>query len=122
MLVAAIALATVTGFVISFIYYAAAPSGPPAQRPPGRPQAWQIAVELLRSAIVAGLMAGLLLAAEWGGPAQGALLGLALWALPVVLLAGSVVWEDVPLRSAALHAGDWLLKLVAIGAVVGLCA
>ena len=42
-----------------------------------------------------------------------------LWALPVALLAGSVLWEAVPIRSAVLHAGDWLIKLVAIGAVVG---
>ena len=39
--------------------------------------------------------------------------------LPLVLLSGSVVWERVPVPRAALHTGDWLVKLVAIGALVG---
>jgi len=52
-------------------------------------------------------------------PTQGALLGAGLWTLPVVLLIGSVVHESTPSRSAALHAGDWLVKLVALGAIIG---
>jgi hypothetical protein len=46
---------------------------------------------------------------------------LVLWvAFPVVLLAGSVRWEDVPTKLAAIHAGDWLVKLLAITTIVGL--
>lgn len=127
MLALAVAVATIAAFIISFAFYAVAPAAPGADPAPAtapaptdRPQLWQIAIELVRSAIVAGLVAGLLLAAGWGGPGQGALLGLALWALPVVLLAGSVLWEQVPVSSAALHVGDWLVKLVAIGAILGL--
>ncbi len=116
-----ITVATIAAFIISFAFYALAPA-PPTAEPASeeRPRPWQIAIELLRSAIISGLVAGLLLAADWGGPRQGALLALALWALPVVLLAGSVLWEKVPVRSAALHAGDWLIKLVAIGSILGL--
>ena len=76
-------------------------------------------IELLRSAITATLVAGLLIATDESGPTAGALLGLVLWALPLVLLTGSVVWERVPVSNAALHAGDWLIKLLAIGAIVG---
>jgi hypothetical protein len=76
-------------------------------------------IELLRSAITATLVAGLLNATEESGPTAGALLGLALWVLLLVLLTGSVIWERVPVRNAALHAGDWLIKLLAIGAIVG---
>jgi len=36
-----------------------------------------------------------------------------------VLLSGSVMWDKVPWRIAATHGGDWLLKLLVIGAVVG---
>jgi len=124
-----LAIAAVVAFILSSAYYALAPRRVPAGTDAQshvagsadeRTRPWQIAVELLRSALVAGLLTGLLLAAGWSGPAAGALLGLALWVLPVVLLAGSVVWENVPVRSAMLHAGDWLLKLVAIGAIVGL--
>ena len=121
MLALGIGIATVVAFVISFVCYSVAPVArtdqPVADE---RPQPWQVILELLRSAIVAGLLAGLLRAADWDGPKQGALLGMGLWALPVVLLAGSVLWESVPMRSAALHAGDWLIKLVAVGAIVGL--
>jgi len=38
---------------------------------------------------------------------------------PVVLLAGSVLHERVPWRLAAIHAGDWLLKLIAVTLIVG---
>ncbi len=67
----------------------------------------------VRSAVVAGLLTGLLHAAGWDGPGTGVALGLALWSLPVVLLAGSVLWEGVHARAAALHSGDWLIKLAA---------
>lgn len=81
--------------------------------------AWKIAVELLRSAVVA-------LAIAWGIGRLGltdvrSALGLALvlWvAFPVVLLAGSVIWENVPTRLAAIHAGDWLVKLGAVSVIV----
>jgi hypothetical protein len=110
-----IAVATVVAFVLSLGFYAVVPTGAPDEKP----AAWQIGVELLRSALVATLVTGLLRAAGWAGAGSGALLGLALWVLPVVLLTGSVIWERVPPRRAAPHAGDWLLKLLAIGAVVG---
>jgi hypothetical protein len=49
------------------------------------------------------------------------LLGLVLWwGFPLVLLSGSVMWEKVPAPTAVLHAGDWLLKLLVISAIVGL--
>jgi hypothetical protein len=33
---------------------------------------------------------------------------------------GSVIWDRVPPVTALLHAGDWLLKLLVIAAIVGL--
>ena len=80
----------------------------------------QLLVELLRNLAVAALVAGLLAAGDWSGLLAGVLVGLSLSIVPVVLLAGSVFHEGVPMRRAALHAGDWLIKLVAIGAVLGL--
>ncbi len=47
------------------------------------------------------------------------LLGLSMWiGFPVVLLAGSVLWEKVPPKLATIHAGDWLLKLLAVTIIV----
>jgi hypothetical protein len=120
-----IAIAAVAAFILSSVYYIVAPKAPPASAERGtardeRPKPWQILLELVRSAIVAGLLAGLMIAAGWSGAWVGALLGLSLFALPLVLLAGSVQWEKVPVSTAVLHAGDWLLKLVLIGVIVGL--
>ena len=48
-------------------------------------------------------------------------LALALWiGFPVVLLTGSVIWERLPPMLAAIHAGDWLLKLLVIALIVAL--
>jgi hypothetical protein len=119
-----IVLAAVGGFVLSGAFYALAPAAPavPGHAPPRRPAAVQAGVELVRSAVVAALVAGLMAAGGFAGAGAGALLGLALWALPLVLLAGSVFHEGTTVRAAATHGLDWLLKLVAIGTVVGLFA
>ncbi len=39
---------------------------------------------------------------------------------PVILLSGSVIYEKVPWKLAASHAGDWLRKLLLIAIVVSL--
>ena len=45
--------------------------------------------------------------------------GLFLWlGFPVVLLTGSVIWDNVPWKVAAIHAGDWLVKLVVIPIII----
>jgi Protein of unknown function (DUF1761) len=55
------------------------------------------------------------------GAASAILLALLAWtAFPLVLLSGSVLHERVPWRLATIHAGDWLLKLVAVTLIVGL--
>ena len=53
----------------------------------------------------------------WGG----LVLGLVLWiGFPLVLWTGAMVHERTPLRTAALHGGDWLVKLLALGLLAGL--
>ena len=36
-----------------------------------------------------------------------------------MILLGSVVHEDVPLMLAAIHAGDWLVKLLLMTVILG---
>ncbi|HEY0126253.1 MAG TPA: DUF1761 domain-containing protein [Blastococcus sp.] len=83
-----------------------------------RPPAWLVPpVELARSATVATAVAVLA-----GDAGTGSRLRLAagLWAaFPVVLLTGSVVHEKVPWQQAAIHGGDWLVKLLLVAGVVG---
>jgi hypothetical protein len=122
----AVAVATVAAFVSSSVYYisfdklrAALLGTEPA--PDERPPAWKIVVELLRSLVIAATLA--VAVGELGIDGVGGilLLGLGVWlAFPVTILAGSVVWDDVPWRLAAIHAGDWLVKAVLIALLVGL--
>jgi uncharacterized protein DUF1761 len=85
-----------------------------------RPRAATAAVELVRNlvlAVVTGVLADRVGVSGVGG---GLLLGLLLWiGFPAVILAGSVFHERVPWQLAAIHAGDWLLKLLAVAAIVG---
>jgi Protein of unknown function (DUF1761) len=77
-------------------------------------------VELARSLVLAAVVAGLsarLGVVSWSG---AVLFALVVWiGFPVLLLAGSVFHENVPWRLAALHAGDWLVKLLVIAVIVG---
>lgn len=120
MIAIGIVIAAVAAFVLSAVYYGAMPAPQTPQPLPQRPMGAQVLVEVSRNVAVAALVAGLLGAADWNGAGAGLLLGTSLWILPAVLLAGSVFHEGVPTRRAALHGGDWLIKLVAIGTLVGL--
>lgn len=82
--------------------------------------AWLLPVELARSSAVAVAMAVLVDRTQTHGPVAAARLGLGLWAaFPLVLLVGSVVHEKVPWQQAAIHAGDWLVKLLLVSTLVG---
>jgi hypothetical protein len=122
----AVVVATVAAFVASSVYYTALDrlrtallgTAPAAQ---DRPPAWKIAAELTRSLVIATSLAVAVGALGVTGIGGVLLLGLGVWlAFPVTILTGSVVWDDVPWRLAALHAGDWLLKAVLVTLVVGL--
>lgn len=84
------------------------------------PPAWVLPVEFARSATVATAVSALAARTGATDPGNRVRLGLALWGtFPVVLLTGSVVHEKVPWQQAAIHAGDWLVKLVLVSAIVG---
>jgi hypothetical protein len=120
-----VAVASVAAFVLSSVYYAVA--APWERRvlgdralDRGRPAAWKVAAELVRTAAVAGVVAWVAARAELLDIPGALLLAFVAWiGFPVVLLTGSVVWERVPAVTAAMHMGDWLLKLLLIGAVLG---
>lgn len=120
---AAVAVAAVAAFVAAFGYYVAlgkqlAAAGSAAAENE-RPSPWLVPVELVKHLVIAAVIAGLVVTADITGVPGGLLLGAALWvAFPVTLLVGSVFHEKTPLRLAVLHAGDWLLKLLLIAAIV----
>lgn len=126
MIVLGIAVAAVVAFVLSSVYYALVT---PWERRAvgagaldrGKPVPWKVLAELARTAVVAGVFAWVAERSGHIGVAPGLVLALILWVgFPLVLLSGSVMWEKVHPATAAMHAGDWLMKLLLIAVVIGL--
>jgi Protein of unknown function (DUF1761) len=91
----------------------------PAAAARSRPPAWLMGLELLKSLVVAAVVAGLVALAGIADVGGALKLALALWvAFPLVLLVGSVTQENVPCKLGAIHSGDWLAKLVIISVIV----
>ena len=120
----AVVIAAVAVAVVSTVYYIAFAKQMAALHPAyaegARPEPWKVAVELLRNLVLATVVACLAARLDVDRVAESTALGLALWiGFPVVLWSGAVMWEKVPPKLAAIHAGDWLLKLLVIAIVVG---
>jgi len=79
----------------------------------------KLLVEFARCLILAYViaeLAGLLHIARLLGAIH---LGVFLWiGFPVLILVGSVLWENTPWKVAAIHAGDWLVKLLVVPIIV----
>lgn len=81
------------------------------------PSALKALSELLRTFILAYVIARLLLRLNVVDWKDALVWGLWLWiGFPVVLLTGSMLWQNVPWQLAAIHSGDWLIKLLLIPA------
>ena len=125
----AVLVAAIVVFVLGWLWYspllfykpwmrargldpAAAMAG--AKMPVGK-----LVIELVRCLILAYIIAhfvALLGVTSWLGAVH---FGVLLWiAFPVVLLTGSILWENIPVKVAAIHAGDWLVKLLVIPIIV----
>jgi hypothetical protein len=127
--VIAVLVAAVVAFVLSFTYYAVATPferrrlGGAAPVRDERPSPVMILLELARSVLTAGVLAGVARAMDLSAVGPMLLLAGALWlAFPFVLLTGSVLWDKAPGVTATVHGGDWLVKLLAMAAVIGLAA
>jgi len=121
----AILAATVVAFVLSSAWYSMLGNQlaqlNDAYADSGSFPAWKVLVELLRSLVVAAVLAGLAHEIGIDRWVASVALGLVIWiGFPVIILTGSVVHENVPWRLAAIHAGDWLFKLVVIATIVGI--
>jgi hypothetical protein len=120
----AIAVATIGAFILSGIWYgifgkamAALSTAKNKQADTMGPLA--IAIEIARSAVVAVALAIVLAKLSPDTILNGAGYGLLLWAaFPVVLLVGSILHEKVRPKLAAIHAGDWLVKLIFMSALL----
>jgi hypothetical protein len=81
--------------------------------------AGKLFIELVRCLVLVYVIArfvALLGLTTWLGALH---FGLLLWiGFPVILLTGSVLWDNVPWKVAAIHAGDWLVKMLVIPTIV----
>lgn len=79
---------------------------------------WRQPVVLVQGLVIAIVLARLLRAA---GVDWKAALGLAVWlwaGLVAVQWTSALMWEDTPWQLAAIHAGDWLLKLLIVAGIL----
>jgi hypothetical protein len=119
----AVVVAAVAAFVASSVWYAVfgkqlahASAAFAAQRP----APWKLLVVVAQSFVLSLVLAYLLGLIGPVSAVRAAGIGVLLWlGLSVVQWVGSMLWEQVPLAMAAIHAGDWLVKLVLVCLIVG---
>jgi Protein of unknown function (DUF1761) len=124
----AVAVAAVIFFVIGAVWYSPMLFGNAYMRLRGiNPDAMtdsnipigEIVGEFVRGLVVAYVLARLLVLLgvnNWLGAAQ---LGIWLWiGFPAMVLMSSVIHENVPWQLAAIHAGDWLVKILLMAVIL----
>ena len=125
----AVLVAAIVVFVLGWLWYSpllfykpwmrARGMDPAAAMAGAKMPAGKLVTELLRCIVLAFVIArfaALLGISSWMGAVH---FGVFLWiGFPVILLIGSVLWENVPVKVAAIHAGDWLVKLLVIPIIV----
>jgi hypothetical protein len=127
----AVLVAAITVFVLGWLWYSPLLFYKPWMRARGidpavamagaKMPAGKLVIELVRCIVLAYVVAhfvALLGITSWMIAAH---FGLLLWfGLPVILLTGSILWENTPVKVAAIHAGDWLVKLLVIPIILSL--
>ena len=116
----ALAVVTVAVFVASSIWYSPLLFGRQFLELSGatasaHPSPVKGLFELLRTVVLAFVIAQLVFRLNIADWKQAVGLGLWLWVgFPVILLTGSILWQNVPWQLAAIHSGDWLFKMILI--------
>jgi hypothetical protein len=122
----AVLAAVVAAFVASSVYYILfakqyAKLSPAAAGAADKPEPAVMIAELARNVLLAFVIAYLVDRLGINDLVGAVGLGLILWVgFPFILLGGSILHEKYPWRLAAIHAGDWLLKLLLMVLIVGL--
>jgi heme/copper-type cytochrome/quinol oxidase subunit 2 len=121
----AVVLAAVAAFVASSVWYTIFGNAwmelrgiDPATAADMATPAWTMLFVVVQSLVVAFMLAYFVVhlgIVDWKG---GVRLGALVWVFPAMILLGSVVHENVPLMLAAIHAGDWLVKLLLMSVIL----
>jgi Protein of unknown function (DUF1761) len=87
---------------------------------PEGPELWPMLGFLLSGLVVATAVAAVLDLTDTSDWTEAAGIGLLLWVgFCATQWFGSILGEQVPVRLAAIHAGDWLLRLLLVSVIVG---
>ena len=127
----AVLVAAIVVFVLGWLWYSpllfykpwmrARGLDPAAAMANAKMPAGKLVIELVRCFVLALLIAHLVEALDIHNWFTAAHFGLLLWtAFPVVLLTGLVLWENTPVKVAAIDAGDWLVKLLVIPIILSM--
>jgi tetrahydromethanopterin S-methyltransferase subunit D len=123
----AILVMAVAAFVASSVYYMVFGNALAALLPAEsvatdirKVPAWKKAAEFVRGFVVSFVVASLVEqfgVVDWKGALRLAVL---VWiGFPFMILTGSVLWDNRPWKFAAIHSGDWLMKLVLMTVISG---
>ncbi|HEX9068539.1 MAG TPA: DUF1761 domain-containing protein [Ktedonobacterales bacterium] len=121
----AVIIAALVAFVASTVWYITfsrqlAQLSPAMAAEMKSPANWKKVAVVAQSVVLATVLAYVIGRTGARGWLDSAGIGLVLWiGLSAVQWVGSIIWEGVPVRLAALHAGDWLVKLLLISAILG---
>ena len=124
----AVIVTTLAAFAFSSVYYMVfgkarmklLANEPGATADVRKVPVWKVLLELVRSFVVTLVMAHVIVLARIAGWLDAA--QLAIWiaiGFPVMILMGSVTWDKRPWKLAAIHAGDWIIKLLLIAVILG---
>jgi len=81
----------------------------------------EVVIELVRTLVVAYVFTRFVVLLGVHDWKRAVRLGLWIWiGFPTMILLGSVAHENVPLQLAAIHAGDWLVKVLILAVVPSL--
>ena len=81
----------------------------------------KLVVEFARCFILAYVIARLVALLGIASALGAVHFGLSVWiGFPVIVLTGSVLWENTSWKVAAIHAGDWLVKMLVIPLILTL--
>ena len=127
----AVLVAAIAVFVLGWLWYSPLLFYKPWMRARGldpavamagaKMPAGKLVIELVRCLVLAYIVAHFVAALGVNSLFGAVHFGLFVWiGFPVILLTGSILWENVPVKVAAIHAGDWLVKLLVIPIIVTL--
>ena len=121
----AVGAAALAAFVMSSLYYSPLLLGnvwlavDPGSAAGTIPSIGRVIGEIIRTLVITFVVArliALLGGSDWKGAVR---LALWLWfGFSGVMWVGAIMWEKTPWQVAAIHSGDWLLKIILIAVIV----